>query len=70
MLIKQFLTGGGNYEKSLRQRRWAAVRAMCISRSSVSLILALRWAWGWVIRYWVRISRPSPPAAMPLAAPR
>ena len=24
MLIKQMLTGSGGYEKSLRQRRWAA----------------------------------------------
>ena len=25
MLIKAMLTCGGNYEKSLRQRRWAAI---------------------------------------------
>ena len=30
MLIKAMLTGGGDYEKSLRQRRWAAIAMLCI----------------------------------------
>ena len=30
MLVKQLLTGGGNYEKSLKQRRWAAIGLLCI----------------------------------------
>ena len=30
MLVKQLLTGGGDYEKSLRQRRWAAIGMLCI----------------------------------------
>ncbi len=30
MLIKAMLTGGGDYEKSLRQRRWAAVALLAI----------------------------------------
>ena len=30
MLVKQLLTGGGDYEKSLRQRRWAAIAMLCI----------------------------------------
>ena len=30
MLIKAMLTGGGDYNKSLRQRRWAAIGMLCI----------------------------------------
>ena len=30
MLVKQLLTDGGDYEKSLRQRRWAAIAMLCI----------------------------------------
>lgn len=30
MLIKAMLTGGGDYGKSLKQRRWAAVGMLCI----------------------------------------
>jgi len=30
MLIKQFFNGGGNYEKSLRQRRWASVGMLAV----------------------------------------
>ena len=30
MLIKQLLTGGGDYERSLRQRRWAAIGLLVI----------------------------------------
>jgi len=30
MLIKQLLTGGGDYEKSLRQRRWAAAGMLAV----------------------------------------
>lgn len=30
MLIKAMLTGGGDYGKSLRQRRWAAIGMLCI----------------------------------------
>ena len=30
MLIKQLLTGGGDYSKSLRQRRWAAIGMLII----------------------------------------
>ena len=30
MLIKAMLTGGGDYEKSLRQRRWAAIGLLVI----------------------------------------
>ena len=30
MLVKQLLTGGGDYKKSLRQRRWAAIGMLCI----------------------------------------
>lgn len=30
MLVKQLLTGGGNYEKSLKQRRWAAIGMLCV----------------------------------------
>lgn len=30
MLVKQLLTDGGDYKKSLRQRRWAAIGMLCI----------------------------------------
>lgn len=30
MLVKQLLTGGGDYGKSLKQRRWAAIGMLCI----------------------------------------
>ena len=30
MLVKQLLTNGGDYGKSLRQRRWAAIALLCI----------------------------------------
>ena len=30
MLVKQLLTGGGDYKKSLKQRRWAAIGMLCI----------------------------------------
>ena len=30
MLIKQLLTGNGDYGKSLKQRRWAAIAMLCI----------------------------------------
>ena len=30
MLVKMMLTGGGDYEKSLRQRRWAAIGLLFI----------------------------------------
>ncbi len=30
MLIKQLLTGGGDYEKSLRQRRWVAAGMLAV----------------------------------------
>lgn len=30
MLIKQLLTGGGDYGRSLKQRRWAAIGLLCI----------------------------------------
>ena len=30
MLVKMMLTGGGDYKKSLRQRRWAAIGMLCI----------------------------------------
>ena len=30
MLVKQLLTGGGDYEKSFKQRRWAAIGMLCI----------------------------------------
>ena len=30
MLVKALLTNGGNYEKSLRQRRWVAIGMLCI----------------------------------------
>lgn len=30
MLVKQLLTGGGDYEKSLKQRRWAAIGMLVI----------------------------------------
>ena len=30
MLVKQLLTGGGDYGKSLKQRRWAAIGLLCI----------------------------------------
>jgi len=30
MLMKQLLTGGGDYEKSLRQRRWASVGMLAV----------------------------------------
>ena len=30
MLVKQLLTGGGDYKKSLKQRRWAATGMLCI----------------------------------------
>ena len=30
MLIKAMLTGGGDYENSLRQRRWAAIGLLCM----------------------------------------
>lgn len=30
MLIKQLLTGGGDYEKSLKQRRWAAAGMLAV----------------------------------------
>jgi len=30
MLVKQLLTGGGDYEKSLRQRRWASVGMLAV----------------------------------------
>ena len=30
MLIKQLLTGGGDYKRSLRQRRWAAVGLLAV----------------------------------------
>lgn len=28
MLVKQLLTNGGDYERSLKQRRWAALYAL------------------------------------------
>ena len=30
MLIKQLLTGNGDYGKSLKQRRWAAIGMLCV----------------------------------------
>lgn len=30
MLVKQLLTNGGDYGKSLKQRRWAAIGMLCI----------------------------------------
>ena len=30
MLVKQLLTGGGDYKKSLKQRRWAAIGMLVI----------------------------------------
>lgn len=30
MLVKQLLTNGGDYEKSLRQRRWAAIALLAV----------------------------------------
>ena len=30
MLIKAMLTGGGDYGKSLKQRRWAAIALLCV----------------------------------------
>ena len=30
MLVKQLLTNGGDYEKSLKQRRWAAIGMLCV----------------------------------------
>ncbi len=30
MLVKQLLTGGGDYEKSLKQRRWAAAGMLAV----------------------------------------
>ena len=30
MLVKQLLTGGGDYKKSLKQRQWAAIGMLCI----------------------------------------
>ena len=30
MLVKQLLTGGGDYKKSLKQRWWAAIGMLCI----------------------------------------
>lgn len=41
MLVKQLLTNGGDYEKSLRQRRWAAIGMLIIGLAGFVCYLLL-----------------------------
>ena len=41
MLIKQLFTGGGDYEKSLKQRRWAAIGLLAVGLVGVACYFLL-----------------------------
>lgn len=41
MLVKQLLTGGGDYERSLKQRRWAAIGMLCIGLVGIACYFLL-----------------------------
>lgn len=41
MLVKQLLTGGGDYGKSLKQRRWAAIGMLCIGLVGIACYFLL-----------------------------
>lgn len=41
MLVKQLLTNGGDYEKSLRQRRWAAIALLSVGLVGIACYFLL-----------------------------
>lgn len=41
MLVKQLLTGGGDYQKSLKQRRWAAIGLLAVGLVGIACYFLL-----------------------------